>query len=149
MPTRRGVPDGGGPARLTRRSNVSGLVGTAEQVADGIGALSGGVSACLSVFAGRLADAGIDYRPIMCDAVRLARATANVEVICASTREVFNVIEANDIQCHIITAPAAVLKKLLSLGTKTAAEWSLDAVRTFREDAISAALTLRVGIWAA
>jgi transaldolase len=114
---------------------------TAEQVADGIDALSGGAPVCLSVFAGRLADAGIDYRPIMRDAVRLARATANVDVIWASTREVFNVIEANEMQCHIITAPAVVLKKLPSLGTKTAAELSLDAVRTFRKDAESAALT--------
>ena len=122
---------------------------TAEQVADGIDALSGGASACVSVFAGRLADAGIDYRPIMRDAVRLARATANVEVIWASTREVFNVIEADEMQCHIITAPAAVLKKLPSLGTKTAAELSLDAVQTFRKDAVSAALTLPVGISAA
>jgi transaldolase len=100
-------------------------------------------------FAARLADAGIDYRPIMRDAVRLARATANVEVIWASTREVFNVIEADEMKCHIITAPAAVLKKLPLLGTKTAAELSLDAVKTFRKDAVSAALTLPVGISAA
>jgi transaldolase len=52
-------------------------------------------------------------------------------------------------QCHIITAPAGVLKKLPSLGTKTGAELSLDAVRTFRKDAESAALTLPVGIPAA
>jgi transaldolase len=49
-------------------------------------------------------------------------------------------------QCHIITAPAAVLKKLPSLGTKTGAEPSLDAVRTFRKDAESAALTLPIGV---
>jgi transaldolase len=67
-------------------------------------------------------------------------------VIWASTREVFNVIEANEMQCHIITSPAVVLKKLPSQGTKTAAELSLDAVRTFRKDAESAALTLPVGI---
>jgi transaldolase len=85
----------------------------------------------------------------MRDAVRLARATANVEVIWASTREVFNVIEANEMQCHIITAPAAVLKKLSSLGTKSGAELSLDAVRTFGKDAGSAGLTLPVGGWAA
>jgi transaldolase len=96
------------------------------------------------VFAGRLADAGIDYRPIMRDAVARARRTTNVEIIWASTREVFNVIEADEMQCHIITAPAAVLKKLPSLGTKTAAELSLDAVKAFREDAVSAALTLPI-----
>ncbi len=115
---------------------------TAEQAAAGVEALSGGAPACVSVFAGRLADAGIDYRPIMRDAVARARRTTNVEIIWASTREVFNVIEANEMRCHIITAPAAVLNKLPSLGTKTAAELSLDAVKAFRQDAVSAALTL-------
>ncbi len=117
---------------------------TAPQAASGIEALSGGAPACVSVFAGRLADAGIDYRPIMRDAVAQARQTSNVEIIWASTREVFNVIEADEIKCHIITAPAAVLKKLPALGTKTAAELSLDAVKAFREDAVAVGLTLPV-----
>src|SRR5262249_3734020 len=67
---------------------------TADQVARAIDALGGGAPACVSVFAGRLADFGIDYRPIMRDAVARARKTANVEIIWASTREVFNVVEA-------------------------------------------------------
>jgi len=117
---------------------------TAEQAANGVEALAGGAPACVSVFAGRLADAGIDYRPIMRDAIARARQTTNVEIIWASTREVFNVIEADEMRCHIITAPAAVLKKLPSLGTKTAAELSLEAVKAFREDAVSAGLTLPV-----
>ncbi len=103
------------------------------------GCLSSRLPAYVSVFAGRRVDAGIDYRPIMRDAIARARRTTNVEIIWASTREVFNVIEANEVQCHIITAPAAVLKKLPSLGTRTAAELSLDAVKAFREDAVSAA----------
>lgn len=117
---------------------------TPEQAAAGIDALTGGAPACVSVFAGRLADAGIDYRPIMRDAVAWARRTANVEIIWASTREVFNVIEADEIGCHIITAPAAVLKKLPALGSKTAAELSLDAVKAFRDDAVSVGLTLPI-----
>ena len=117
---------------------------TSEQVASGIQALSGGAPACVSVFAGRLADAGIDHHPIMRDAVAQARQTTNVEIIWASTREVFNVIEADQIKCHIITAPAAVLKKLPSLGKITASELSLDAVKAFREDALAAGLTLPI-----
>ena len=50
---------------------------------------------------------------------RSARKTPNVEIIWASTREVFNVVEADEMGCHIITAPADVLKKLPALGTKT------------------------------
>lgn len=115
---------------------------TPEQIARAVEALNGGASACVSVFAGRLADFGIDYRPIMRDAVKLARATPNIEIIWASTREAFNVFEAEEIGCHIITAPADILKKLPAAGTKTAADLSLEAVRSFREDAIAAGLSL-------
>src|ERR1044071_4809058 len=69
---------------------------TPDQVSDAIDALDGGAPACVSVFAGRLADFGIDYRPIMQDAIERARKTRNVEIIWASTREAFNVVEADD-----------------------------------------------------
>jgi transaldolase len=117
---------------------------TAEQAQRGIEALAGGAPSVVSVFAGRMADLGIDYRPIMQDAVTRARKTPNVEIIWASTREVFNIVEADEIGCHIITAPADILKKLPALGSKTGAELSLDAVKAFREDALSAGLQLAV-----
>ncbi|HUI94967.1 MAG TPA: transaldolase family protein [Xanthobacteraceae bacterium] len=116
----------------------------ADQVARAIDALAGGAPACVSVFAGRLADLGLDYRPIVRDAVARARRTPNVEIIWASTREVFNVIEADEMGCHIITAPADILKKLPALGTKTGVELSLDAVKAFRADAVAAGLTLKL-----
>ncbi|OZA96406.1 MAG: transaldolase, partial [Rhizobiales bacterium 39-66-18] len=75
-------------------------------------------------------------------AVELSRATPNVEVIWASTREVWNVIEADRLGCQIITAPADVLKKLPALGSRTADELSLDAVKAFRADALATGLTL-------
>jgi transaldolase len=117
---------------------------TSDQVARAVDALVDGAPACVSVFAGRLADLGIDYRPIMEDAINRARATPNVEIIWASTREVFNVVEADQMQCHIITAPADLLKKLPALGSRTAAELSLDAVQLFRDDALAAGLTLNL-----
>jgi len=116
----------------------------ADQVARAVEALAGGAPACVSVFAGRLADLGLDYRPIVRDAVTRARRTPNVEIIWASTREVFNVIEADEMGCHIITAPADILKKLPALGTKTGAELSLDAVKAFRADAVAAGLALKL-----
>jgi transaldolase len=99
---------------------------TGEQVARAVEALDGGDPACVSVFAGRL---GFRHRLPAGHAGRVARArkTRNIEIIWASTREVFNVVEADSIGCHIITAPADVLKKLPSLGAKTAAELSLGA----------------------
>jgi transaldolase len=117
---------------------------TSDQVARAVEALDGGAPACVSVFAGRLADFGIDYRPVMQDAIARARKTRNIEIIWASTREVFNVVEADAMGCHIITAPADVLKKLPALGTKSAAELSLGAVKSFRDDAITAGLRLTV-----
>src|SRR5262245_50998898 len=117
---------------------------TPAQVAQAIDALSGGAPACVSVFAGRLADFGIDYRPVMKDAVARARKTPNVEIIWASTREVFNVVEADDMGCHIITAPADILKKLPALGTQSPAEISLAAVKALRDDAIAAGLALEI-----
>jgi transaldolase len=116
----------------------------ADQVARAVDALAGGAPACVSVFAGRLADLGLDYRPIVRDAVGRARRTPNVEIIWASTREVFNVIEADEMGCHIITAPADILKKLPALGTRSGAELSLDAVKAFRTDAVAAGLTLKL-----
>ena len=98
----------------------------------------------VSVFAGRMADLGIDYRPIMNDAVAKARQTPTVEIIWASTREAFNVVEADEMGCHIITAPADILKKLPAMGSKTGADLSLDAVKAFREDALAAGLQLAV-----
>jgi transaldolase len=115
-----------------------------EQVAKAVDALAGGAPACVSVFAGRLADLGIDYRPVMQEAVARARATPNVEIIWASTREAFNVVEADMMGCHIITAPADVLRKLPALGTATAAELSLGAVKAFREDALATGLALAI-----
>ena len=117
---------------------------TAEQILRATSALDGGAPACVSVFAGRMADLGIDYRPLMREAVAGARKTPNVEIIWASTREVFNVIEADEMGCHIVTAPAEILKKLPALGTKTLEELSLDAVKLFRADALAAALALPV-----
>jgi len=117
---------------------------TSEQVEKAVAALDGGAPSCVSVFAGRLADFGIDYRPIMADAIKRARATRTVEIIWASTREVFNVVEADQMGCHIITAPFDVLKKLPAMGTQTGQELSLGAVKAFRDDAVASGLHMEV-----
>jgi transaldolase len=144
--TTRGEPLFGAVRTLSREGvkvNMTAIFAS-EQVARAVEALAGGAPACVSVFAGRLGDLGIDYRPIMQDAIARARATTNIEIIWASTREVFNVVEAQAMGCHIVTAPADILKKLPAIGTKTGAELSLDAVKAFRDDALSAGLTLAV-----
>ncbi|MBI3436400.1 MAG: transaldolase [Proteobacteria bacterium] len=144
--TTRGEPLYDAVNALSRRGvrvNMTAIF-SSRQVERAVAALDGGAPACVSVFAGRLADLGIDYRPIMRDAVARARASANVEIIWASTREVFNVIEAHDMGCNIITAPADLLRKLPALGSRTEQELSLDAVKAFRDDALATGLTLSV-----
>jgi len=146
--TTRGEPLFGAVRALSQRGvkiNLTAIF-TSDQVARAVEALAGGAPACVSVFAGRLADLGIDYRPIIQDAVARARRTANVEIIWASTREVFNVVEADAMGCHIITAPADILKKLPAIGTQTGAELSLAAVKAFRDDAVAAGLSLPLEI---
>ena len=130
-------------SRAGVKVNVTAIF-TEEQALKTIDAVAGGAPACVSVFAGRLADLGIAYQGIMTSAIRRARATANVEIIWASTREVYNVIEADQMGCHIITAPADVLSKLPAIGTKTSEQLSLDAVAAFRNDSLAAGLTLDV-----
>lgn len=121
------------------------VVTTIDQAKKATLALSQGPGGIVSVFAGRLADLGIDYVPLVEAAVREARATKQVEVIWASTREVWNVIEADRMGCHIITAPADILKKLTALGTKTAEDLALDGVKAFCADTLAAGLTLKTG----
>jgi transaldolase len=120
------------------------VITTPEQAKRATAALALGPGGCVSVFVGRLADLGIDWRPLVEAAVGAARATKRVEVIWASTREVWNVIEADRTGCHIVTAPADILKKLAALGTKSAEQLSLDGVKAFYDDTRAAGLSLKL-----
>ncbi len=95
----------------------------------------------VSVFAGRIADAGIDPLPIMKEVMQLLSNIENVELIWASPRELFNVVQANSIGCHIITATNDILKKLPTLG-KDITQFSLETVRMFYNDAHASGFNL-------
>ncbi len=110
---------------------------TIEQVKSVAADLSKGPGGYVSVFAGRIADAGIDPLPIMKNIVDFLLPYDNVELIWASPRELFNVVQANEIGCHIITATNDILKKLHLLG-KELTEYSLETVKMFYDDAYSA-----------
>jgi len=89
----------------------------------------------LSIFAGRIADTGIDPKPIVRHALKSV--SANVKVLWASPREVYNMYEADEVGCHIITVTPDFLNKL-SLRGKSLEEYSLDTVKMFYNDAKSA-----------
>lgn len=120
--------------------NVTALL-TLDQVRDVSAALAGGPPACVSVFAGRVADTGRDPVPLMAAAVELLRPYPNIELIWASPRELLNLFQADAIGCHIITATNDTLAKLSLVG-KDLHEYSLDTVKMFRDDAVKAGFTL-------
>ena len=120
--------------------NVTALM-TGRQVEGSAAALDGGAAACVSVFAGRIADAGVDPEPIMVAALDTLRPLAGVELIWASPREVLNIVQADRIGCHIITVTHDLLAKLHLLG-RDLDEFSLDTVQMFHRDASAAGFTL-------
>src|SRR5215470_4651131 len=114
---------------------------TVAQVDAVTGALRGGAPANISVFAGRIADTGRDPVPIMRRVLATMAAAPNAELIWASPREVLNIVQADDIGCHIITVTHDLLAKLHLL-RKDLDEFSLDTVRMFHDDARAAGFTL-------
>jgi len=113
--------------------NVTAML-TFEQVKSILPALSDTKGAYVSVFAGRIADSGQNPLPIMQKCVEILRNYPNVELIWASPRELYNVVQANSIGCHILTATNDILKKLPLLG-KNLIEYSLETVKMFYNDA--------------
>ena len=105
--------------------------------------LSHDIPAIVSVFAGRIADTGLDPMPIMRDCVEVLKDFPNAELLWASPRELLNIIQADEVGCHIITATPDVLGKLKSLD-KDLAEFSLETVQMFYNDAKAAGYTINI-----
>jgi transaldolase len=127
-------------ARAGVKQNVTALM-TLAQVRDVSAALADGPASYISVFAGRIADTGRDPVPLMTAAVELMRPHPTQELIWASPRELLNIFQADAIGCHVITVTNDVLKKLELVG-KDPAEYSLDTVKMFYNDAKAAGFTL-------
>ena len=126
-------------AGLVKRLSAEGLklnitaILTLNQVDEVLKALTQGAGAYVSVFAGRIADTGVDPMPIMKQAADMCRSVTGVESLWASTRELYNIFQAQDCGVDIITVTNDVLKKLPLVG-KNLTELSLDTVRMFYED---------------
>ncbi|MDP7502180.1 MAG: transaldolase [SAR324 cluster bacterium] len=112
-----------------------------DQVCDVADALKNGSSAFVSVFAGRIADTGVDPVPLMKRALEILKPVSNAELLWASPREVLNVYQAESIGCHIITATNDILKKL-NLNGKDLEEYSQETVQMFFNDAQQAGYKL-------
>jgi transaldolase len=116
--------------------NVTAMM-TSDQVFSVLPSLKTSPGAFVSVFAGRIADTGVDPVPILKEVLSMLKIYNNIELIWASPRELFNLVQANEIGCHIITVTTDILKKIDLLG-KALEDFSLDTVKMFYEDAKSA-----------
>jgi len=113
--------------------NITAIM-TLEQVHLVSESVIGGPSCFVSVFAGRIADTGVDPVPLMRQALKILKIAPNAELLWASPREVFNVYQADSIGCHIITATNDILKKL-NMKAKDLTEFSQETVQMFHQDA--------------
>jgi transaldolase len=109
---------------------------TLGQVKNVVEALKPGVNSIVSVFAGRIADTGEDPMKIMNEASEICKNTEGIELLWASCRELYNIVEADKCGCQIITVTNDVLKKIPGMG-KGLSQYSLETVRGFYKDASS------------
>jgi transaldolase len=120
--------------------NVTAIM-TEAQIAAAVDALSAGPGGYVSVFAGRIADTGRDPLPIVRVAVDAVAAHPQLEVIWASPREILNVVQADEIGCHVITVTHDLLAKLPTIG-RDLDQFSLDTVAMFYRDAVASGIEL-------
>lgn len=95
----------------------------------------------ISIFAGPIYDTGRDAEPIVRYAVEKFSGKSNAKILWAGCREVYTIKRANDMGCHIVTAPETVLDKLADLG-KDLTEASIDRAKTFEADARRSGLNI-------
>ena len=115
---------------------------THEQVEGVAQAVKREVPCVVSVFAGRVADTGVDPMPLMKESLQILRDLPNAELLWASVREVLNIFQAAQCGCHIVTVPHDILDAVAKLGGMDLAELSLDTVRMFHRDAVAAGFKL-------
>jgi transaldolase len=120
--------------------NVTALM-TLTQVRDVVLSLNSEVPSYISVFAGRIADTGVDPIPLMAAAVEMIKINPNAELIWASPRELLNIFHADSVNCQIITVTNDILKKLAMVGYDLDT-YSLDTVKMFYGDAVTAGFKL-------
>ena len=115
------------------KCNVT-AVFTLDQVKDVYESANNETDLIISVFAGRIADSGLNPMSTMKKTIDLCASKKNIKILWASTREIYNLVQANEINCHIITIPNSILGKLPGIG-KNLEELSLETVNSFLQDA--------------
>jgi transaldolase len=121
--------------------NITALL-TLDQVRGVAQALNPNVASVVSVFAGRIADTGVDPEPAMIECGKMLKDQPKAELLWASTREVLNIFQAERTGCAIITVPHDILAKAMKMAGMDLAALSLDTVKMFAVDAQAAGFNL-------
>jgi len=114
------------------KCNITAIL-TLDQVKEIYEIANPNIDMVISIFAGRIADTGVDPNQVMKDAINLCKSKKKIEILWASTREILNIVQANNIGCHIITVPHQILNKLNGIG-KDLEKLSLETVKGFLSD---------------
>jgi transaldolase len=123
------------------RLNITAIL-TSRQLAGVTAVLNPEVPAVLSVFAGRIADTGVDPEPVMRECLTMVRKLPHAELLWASVREVLNIYQADACGCDIVTVGHDILGKAIKMSGTDLEELSLDTVKMFAGDATSAGFAL-------
>ncbi|MBI3880598.1 MAG: transaldolase [Verrucomicrobia bacterium] len=121
--------------------NVTAIL-TLEQVRGVAAALDPKVPSVVSIFAGRIADTGVDPMPIMRESKKILAGQPQAELLWASVREVLNIFQADDCGCAIVTVPHDILGKAIKMCGLDLGALSLDTVKMFAADAQAAGFSL-------
>lgn len=121
--------------------NVTAIL-TLEQVEGVAQSLNPKTPAVVSVFAGRIADTGVDPVSIMVESKMILTDLPQAELLWASVREVLNIFQANDCGCDIVTVPHDILGKAIKMSGMDLGVLSLDTVKMFANDAKAAGFSL-------
>jgi transaldolase len=121
--------------------NITAIL-TLDQVREVAAVLNPKVPSVVSIFAGRIADTGVDPMPIMRESRQILAAQPKAELLWASVREVLNIVQAEQSGCHIVTVQHDILAKAAKLLGMDLGELSLDTVKMFAHDAAEAGFKL-------
>jgi len=127
-------------AKKRIKLNITAIM-TLTQVREVVARLDPNVASYVSIFAGRIADTGMDPLPLMAAAVEMLKLNPSAELIWASPRELLNIFQADAIGCQVITVTNDMLRKLELVG-KNLEEYSMETVKMFYADAKEAGYQL-------
>lgn len=109
-------------------------IATTEQVKETVAAIAPGTPSIVSIFVGRVADTGVDPMSFVKESVALTADRPEVELLWASTREIYNIIQADALGVDIVTVPPTILAKLVSKYGQTGDEVTMNTVKGFEAD---------------